>query len=57
MSRAAFASQSDEKSAIGSLLWGTPLRAKIFAGALILIVWQVGVSLFAANFVAKPTNI
>jgi ABC-type nitrate/sulfonate/bicarbonate transport system permease component len=57
MSRAAFASQSDEKSAIGSLLWGTPLRAKIFAGALILIVWQVGVSLFAANFVAKPINI
>jgi len=38
-------------------LWGTPLRAKLFAGAVILIVWQVGVGLFAANFVAKPIGV
>lgn len=39
------------------VLWGSSLRAKVTAGLLILIVWQVGVSLFAANFVAKPINV
>ena len=39
------------------LLWGTPLRAKVSAGLLILIVWQVGVGAFAAKFVAKPLNV
>jgi NitT/TauT family transport system permease protein len=32
-------------------------RAKITAGIIILVIWQVGVTLFAANFVAKPINI
>jgi ABC-type nitrate/sulfonate/bicarbonate transport system permease component len=44
-----------------NILWGTPARAKITikvaTGFLILLVWQVGVALFAANFVAKPINI
>ena len=39
------------------LLWGTRLRAKLSAGFAILLVWQVGVSLFAANFVAKPVGV
>ena len=30
---------------------------KIIAGFLILVIWQVGVALFAANFVARPLNI
>jgi len=30
---------------------------KIIAGFLILVIWQVGVGLFAANFVARPLNI
>jgi len=42
---------------INNLLWGTKFRAKLTAGLLILIVWQVGVGLFAANFVAKPINV
>ncbi len=33
------------------------LRAKIIAGVLILLVWQVGVAAFAPRFVAKPLNI
>jgi ABC-type nitrate/sulfonate/bicarbonate transport system permease component len=54
------ASVTERKSAgqiLAKLLWGTPLRAKLFAGALILLVWQVGVGLFAANFVAKPIGV
>ncbi len=39
------------------LLWGSPLRAKLFAGAIILAVWQFGVAAFAAKFVAKPINV
>lgn len=42
---------------LAKILWGTPMRAKIFAGLAILVFWQVGVALFAANFVAKPLNI
>ena len=42
---------------LANILWGTPVRAKLFAGLMILAVWQVGVALFAANFVAKPLNI
>jgi NitT/TauT family transport system permease protein len=42
---------------VNNLLWGTKFRAKLTAGLLILIVWQVGVGLFAANFVAKPINV
>ncbi|MFT5181567.1 MAG: hypothetical protein ACI8S3_001451, partial [Alphaproteobacteria bacterium] len=42
---------------LANILWGTPLRAKITAkvaaGVLILFIWQAGVSLFAAKFVAK----
>jgi NitT/TauT family transport system permease protein len=41
----------------GKLFWGTKFRTKLTAGLLILIVWQVGVALFAANFVAKPINV
>jgi len=33
------------------------LRAKIIAGIMILVIWQIGVALFAANFVAKPLSI
>jgi ABC-type nitrate/sulfonate/bicarbonate transport system permease component len=40
-----------------SVLSNSNLRAKIIAGILILVVWQVGVALFAAKFVAKPLNI
>lgn len=32
-------------------------RAKIIAGALILLAWQFGADLFAAKFVARPLNI
>jgi ABC-type nitrate/sulfonate/bicarbonate transport system permease component len=42
---------------LAKILWGTPMRAKLFAGLAILVVWQVGVALFAAKFVAKPLNI
>ena len=42
---------------LGHLLWGTPLRAKLFAGFLILALWQVGVSLFAPPFVATPIGV
>ena len=42
---------------LANILWGTPVRAKLFAGLMILAAWQVGVALFAANFVAKPLNI
>ena len=44
-------------SFIAWLLWGSKFRAKLTAGALILVVWQVGVWLFAAKFVAKPINV
>ena len=33
------------------------MRAKLIAGVLILLVWQVGVAAFAPRFVAKPFNI
>jgi len=33
------------------------LRSKIIAGVTILLIWQIGVASFAANFVAKPLNI
>ena len=42
---------------VGKLLWGTKFRAKLTAGLIILIIWQVGVSAFAARFVAKPINV
>lgn len=42
---------------VNKLLWGSRFRIKLTAGLIILIVWQVGVGLFAANFVAKPFNI
>lgn len=42
---------------MGRLLWGSSFMAKLTAGALILIVWQVGVMLFAPAFVAKPINV
>ena len=42
---------------VNKLLWGTRFRAKLTAGLLILFVWQVGVGLFAAKFVAKPLNV
>ncbi|MCZ6586893.1 MAG: ABC transporter permease subunit [Alphaproteobacteria bacterium] len=42
---------------VGKLLWGTKFRTKLTAGLIILIIWQVGVSAFAARFVAKPFNV
>ena len=42
---------------VGKLLWGTKFRAKLTAGLIILIIWQVGVGAFAARFVAKPINV
>ena len=42
---------------LAKILWGTPVRAKLFAGLVILVLWQVGVALFAAKFVAKPLDI
>lgn len=42
---------------VNKALWGSKFRAKLTAGLLILIIWQVGVGLFAANFVAKPINV
>jgi len=51
------AARSNGRSTIGNLLWGTKLRAKLFAGAIILIVWQLGVMAFAPNFVAKPIDV
>jgi len=42
---------------VNKLLWGSKFRAKLTAGLLILAIWQLGVGLFAANFVAKPINI
>ena len=42
---------------VNKLLWGSRFRAKLTAGLLILAIWQVGVGVFAANFVAKPINV
>ncbi len=39
------------------LLWGGKYRAKLFAGAIILLVWHFGVSAFAPPFVAKPIGV
>ena len=53
--------QPAESRSIGLLLsnvfWGTSLRAKVTAGVLILLVWQVGVTLFAPSFVATPIGV
>jgi ABC-type nitrate/sulfonate/bicarbonate transport system permease component len=57
MSDLAIGVKAAKTPSIFSHLWNTPLRAKVFAGALILFIWQVGVMLFAANFVAKPINV
>lgn len=43
--------------AVARLLWGTPLRAKLFAGLIILALWQFGVMLFAPAFVATPIGV
>jgi ABC-type nitrate/sulfonate/bicarbonate transport system permease component len=42
---------------IGNFLWGTKFRAKLFAGVIILLIWQLGVMAFAPAFVAKPINV
>jgi ABC-type nitrate/sulfonate/bicarbonate transport system permease component len=42
---------------ITNLMWGTKFRTKLTAGILILLVWQIGVGLFAPAFVAKPINV
>jgi len=34
-----------------------PVRVKIIAGLLLLVLWHVGVSAFAPPFVAKPLNV
>lgn len=57
MSENIMGARSEETPSLISHLWSTPLRAKVFAGVLILSVWQFGVMLFAANFVAKPVNV
>ena len=49
--------QPGVRATIGSLLWGSRFRAKLFAGAIILLVWQLGVMAFAPAFVAKPINV
>lgn len=49
--------QPGVRATIGNLLWGTKFRAKLFAGAIILLVWQFGVMAFAPAFVAKPINV
>lgn len=49
--------RSNGRTTIGNLLWGTKFRAKLFAGVVILFIWQVGVMAFAPNFVAKPINV
>ena len=53
--------QPADSRSMGSLLsnifWGTSLRAKVTAGILILLVWQVGVTLFAPSFVATPIGV
>lgn len=45
------------RDTVSSLLWGTALRAKLTAGIIILLAWQVGVSLFAPAFVATPIGV
>ena len=40
-----------------AIFWGTALRAKVTAGLVILILWQVGVTLFAPAFVATPIGV
>ena len=42
---------------LAKFLPGAELRVKIFAGLVILAVWQVGVAAFAPRFVAKPLGI
>ncbi len=49
--------RTNGRTSIGNLLWGTRLRAKLFAGVIILLIWQVGVTLFAPAFVAKPIGV
>ena len=48
-----------ESAATGlwSKLTGANARAKIIAGVILLLLWQVGVVLFAPPFVAKPVNV
>ena len=53
--------QPAESRPVGSLLanmfWGTSFRAKLTAGIVILLIWQVGVTLFAPAFVATPIGV
>ena len=44
-------------AAVANVLLSTKFLATLIAGIVILVVWQVGVMLFAANFVAKPINV
>jgi len=48
---------TDTQGGVKHLLFGTKLRAKISTGVIILVVWQVGVQLFAPSFVAKPIDV
>lgn len=42
---------------LSGIFWGTALRAKVTAGVIILLIWQVGVTLFAPAFVATPVGV
>ena len=49
--------RSNGRTTIGNLLWGTKFRAKLTAGVIILLIWQLGVAAFAPPFVAKPIDV
>lgn len=57
LGRPSVAARPNIGALVAWLLWGGRYRAKLTAGVLILVIWHIGVSLFAPPFVAKPLGV